>query len=143
MSPWEVLEHTADVGLRVEADSLEEAFADVIEGFGALVCPEGEVEPSEPWELQVEADDLDDLIVDALDEINYLHQTQRYIPATCEVILDQLDRGETNPTRATIRMRGEMYDEDKHGHLMEIKATTYHGLEIHEDPPRIEVIFDV
>ncbi len=143
MSPWEVLEHTADVGLKVTADTLEEAIAETIEGFGALVCPEGQVDPAEPWQLQVEADELDDLVVDALDEINYIHQTQRFIPAACEVILDQVQQGETTRHKATLRMRGELYDEDKHGHLMEIKATTYHGLEIQRDPPTIEVIFDV
>lgn len=141
MTPWEVLEHTADVGLRVEAETIEEAIASVVEGFGGLVCPEGEIDPAEPWQLQVEADELDDLVVDMLDEINYIHQTQRFLPAHCEVILDEV--GETQRYRATIRMRGETYDEGKHGHLMEIKATTYHGFEIQQDPPRIEVIFDV
>lgn len=140
MTPWEVLEHTADVGLRVEADTLEAAIADVVEGFGGLVCPEGEVEPAEDYQLQVEARDLDDLLVDALDEINYIHQTQRFLPARCEVVLDEVDDGRL---RATFRMRGEVYDRAKHGHLMEIKATTYHGLEVAEDPPRIEVLFDV
>lgn len=141
VTPWEVLEHTADIGLRVEADTLEEAIAQVIEGFGRLVCPEGEIDPAEPWQLQVEADALDNLLVDTLDEINYIHQTQRFLPGRCEVILDRID--ETDRYRATIRMRGETYDEAKHGHLMEIKATTYHGLEMQEDPPLIEVIFDV
>lgn len=140
MTPWEVLEHTADVGLRVEAYTLEAAIADVVEGFGGLVCPEGEVEPAEDYQLQVEARDLDDLLVDALDEINYIHQTQRFLPARCEVVLDEVDDGRL---RATFRMRGEVYDRAKHGHLMEIKATTYHGLEVAEDPPRIEVLFDV
>lgn len=143
MSPWEILEHTADVGLTVEADTIEEAIADTIEGFGGLVCPEAEVDPSEPWQIQIEARDLDDLVVDALDEINYIHQTQRFIPAECEVVLDQMQGDETVRWRATFRMRGEHYDEDKHGHLMEIKATTYHGFTLERDPPRIEVIFDI
>lgn len=140
MTPWEVLEHTADVGLRAEGASLEGAIASVIEGFGALVCPEGEVEPVDPYQLQVEAAALDDLVVDALDDLNYIHQTQRFLPGACEVVLEETDDGRH---RATLRMLGETYDRDKHGHLMEIKATTYHGLEIREDPPGIEVLFDV
>jgi SHS2 domain-containing protein len=136
--PWEVLDHTADVGLVVTADSLEHVIEDAIAGFGELVCPEGEVDGRAERDLTVSADDLDDLVVDVLDELNFLHQTEHFVPAGASVEIDA-----NGGYQATVTVRGEDFDPNKHGHLMEVKATTYHGLEVDEDEPRIEVIFDV
>lgn len=133
--PWEVLEHTADVGLRATGDDLADALADLLVGFGHLVCPDGEVEARDPETIEIEADTLDDLVVDLLDELNFLHQMEGFIPADAEV---DLAKG-----HLTARLRGETWDKDRHGYLMEIKATTYHGLEVDEDPGRIAVLFDV
>lgn len=135
--PWNVVEHTADVGLEATGPTLEAAIADLVAGFGALVCPEGEVAPTTEREIEVRADELDALVVDLLDEINYIHQVEHFVPAEAAIDLDEDDR------RARVLLRGEAYDPDTHGHLMEIKATTYHGFEIEQDPARIHVLFDV
>lgn len=135
--PWNVVEHTADVGLEASGPTLEAAIEELVAGFGALVCPEGEVAAATEREIEVRADELDDLVVDLLDEINYVHQVEHFVPAEAEVELDE-DR-----QRARVVLKGEPYDPDAHGHLMEIKATTYHGFEIEEDPARIHVLFDV
>lgn len=135
---WEIVEHTADVGLAAEAPTLEQAMAETIAGFGHLVCPEAEVEAAEERSLEVTAPSLDDVVVDMLDEINFVHQTERFLPAEADVAIEPLEEGH----RLQAQVRGETYDRDRHGHLMEIKATTYHGLEVDEEG-RIAVLFDV
>lgn len=139
MSPWKVVEHTADVGLEATGDSLEEAIEEAIAGFGGLVCPEGDVQATASRRLEVQARDLDDLVVDLLDEVNYVHQVDHLVPAEATVDLHRTGEG----YRLDLELRGEAYDPDRHGHLMEIKATTYHGLEVTEEPARIAVLFDV
>ncbi len=133
--PWQVLEHTADVGLRATGDDLEAAVADLVSGFGHLVCPEGEVEAREEEVIEVEAEALDDLIVDLLDEVNFLHQMEGFIPCQAEVALSD--------GRLVAHLAGEPWDQERHGYLMEIKATTYHELKVQADPAVIEVIFDI
>lgn len=133
--PWQVLEHTADVGLRATGEDLEAALADLLTGFGHLVCPEGEVQPAETHTITVEADNLDDLVVDLLDEVNFVHQMEGFIP--CQATVELADG------RLTATMQGQTWDRERHGYLMEIKATTYHALTVDEDPAMIEVIFDI
>jgi SHS2 domain-containing protein len=136
---WSVVEHTADVGLEAEGEDLAEALEQVIAGFGHLVCPEAEVEPARERELTVEAPGLDHLVVDLLDELNYVHQIDRFLPAEADVSLDRA--GEDPRVRALVR--GETYDRERHGHLMEITATTYHELAVDAGDGRVWVLFDV
>lgn len=133
--PWEVLEHTADVGLRATGDDLEDALASLLIGFGHLVCPDGEVEARDTETIEVEAGTIDDLVVDLLDELNFVHQMEGFIPADATVTLSD--------GHLTARLQGETWDEERHGYLMEIKATTYHALTVDEDPALVEVIFDI
>lgn len=140
MPPWEVVEHTADVGLRATGESLEEALAELVVGFAHLLCPEGEVASVERRVERVEAGTLDRLVVDILDDLNYVHQVEGFLPAACTVTLEEA--GPEDLT-ATLELAGERYDPDLHGHLMEIKATTFHRLRVERDPAVIEVIFDI
>lgn len=139
VSSWRVVEHTADVGLEAEGETLEDALEATIAGFGHLVCPEGEVRAAERVEIELEAPALRDLVVDLLDELNYVHQIEHFVPAGGQATIQA--RGEGYRLEASVE--GEAYDRDRHGHLMEIKATTYHGLEVDEEPGRIAVLFDV
>ncbi|MDX1611903.1 MAG: archease [Candidatus Thermoplasmatota archaeon] len=139
MSPWQVLDHTADVGLTVTAESLEAAMGELVEGYGHLVCPDGEIEQREERVLEVQAPNLEDLVIDLLDEVNVLHQMEGFIPARCTARLDLTG----DAPRVSLTMHGEAWDEERHGYLMEIKATTYHGMEVIEEPARIVVIFDI
>lgn len=132
---WEVFEHTADVGLRATGDTLEAALADLLAGFGHLVCPDGEVEARQARTVEIEAEALDDLVVDLLDEVNFIHQMEGFIPCQAEIHLSD--------GRLVAEMAGETWDQDRHGYLMEIKATTYHELAVEEDPALVEVIFDI
>lgn len=136
---WRVVEHTADVGLEAEGETLEGALAEAIAGFGHLVCPEADVEATSTREIELEAPSLDDVVVDLLDELNYVHQIDRFLPAEGEATIAPVEDG----YRLHAEIRGETYDAERHGHLMEIKATTYHGLEVADEPGRIAVLFDV
>jgi SHS2 domain-containing protein len=139
VSSFRIVEHTADVGLEAEADTLEGAVVALVEGFGELVCPEGEVQAREERTVSVEAPDLDDLVVDLLDQLNYVHQVDRFVPAGGTARIEKTAEG----YRVRLQATGEGYDREAHGHLMEIKATTYHGLEVERDPGRVAVLFDV
>jgi SHS2 domain-containing protein len=72
---FEILEHTADVGIEATGDSCEEAFAAAAEGLAALL---GAWFPGqgEPREVLVEAPDREALLVGWLDEIIYLRDAE-------------------------------------------------------------------
>lgn len=117
----EVIEHTADVGLRVWAPKLEEVFAEAAVGLIRVMgTATGQAAATE---VEVEAPDLDALFVDWLSEVLFLFEARDMVPADARV---EIERG-TWKLRATLEgvRAGEFQQEGP-----AVKAITYHGLEI-------------
>jgi SHS2 domain-containing protein len=120
----EVLEHTADVGIRARGSTLEEAFAAAAEGLAELM---GAWFPGEGRErsVQLQAADRPALLVAWMDELLYLHESE-------DVVFGGFDvSGVTDRRlRATVLVvpRGSRELED-----IGIKAATYHRLRVEAD----------
>ena len=129
------VEHTAELGLALEADDRTGVFR---EGFAALaeLLAEGAEPGGEPAreELALEAADGAGLLADWLAELAFLAETRGLVPEA----LASLDLGETS-LRATVAGRIAHPD-----HL--VKAVTYHGLTleaVRDGGWRGIVVFDV
>ena len=120
----EVLEHTADVGIRARGSTLEEAFGAAAEGLAGLM---GAWFPGEGHErsIQLQAADRPALLVAWMDELLYLHESE-------DVVFGGFDvSGVTDRRlRATglVAPRGSRELED-----VGIKAATYHRLRVEAD----------
>ena len=66
---WRPLEHTADVGLEVEAASLDALFADAAAGLCDTITDRARVEPRRHRVTRLAAPALDLLLVEWLDEL--------------------------------------------------------------------------
>ncbi len=135
---YEHFEHTADLGLRIRAASLEELFGEAGRALtAALVDPPDSVRPVEPRSIRLEAAERDDLLHDWLAELLYLFETERLLFSRFEVALPP---GELHATAW-----GERVDPARHPVELEIKAVTYHGLKIEPSPDGwlAEVIVDL
>ena len=77
---YETFEHTADVGLRIEADDLDELFAEAGQGFFSLFVEDlGTVEPRQAVSIEVAGDELEYLLFDWLNELLYRFESQRLL----------------------------------------------------------------
>ncbi len=135
---YEHFEHTADLGLRIRAGSLEELFAEAGCALtAALVSRPDSVEPAERRTICLEADERDDLLHDWLAELLYLFEAEHMLFSRFEV---SLPPGELRATAW-----GETIDLERHDLEQEIKAITYHGLTIEPAPGGwlAEVIVDL
>ena len=118
---YEILEHTADVGLRLTADSLEGIFEVAGEGFATLqdawVPGEGEGR-----EVRVVADDAAGLLVAWIDELLFLQESEEAVFGGFDV-----DLASETELRASVRLapRG-----DRDLEAVGIKAATYHRLRL-------------
>ncbi len=141
MAAWRVrpLEHTADVGYSIEADSRGELahgclaallahlglkpprFEEVGAGPGASTGPDS-VE-----HIEAAADGDAEALVDALNEVLYLVQDQDFRPMTCAV--------QWAPGVLTLHLRGR-YLASPRPLAAEIKAVTYHGVDVEESGGR-------
>jgi SHS2 domain-containing protein len=137
MPRFEVIDHTADVGIVAYGSDMREAFSNAAHGMFSLIANTEGVQTDTARNVEIEAPDLEALLVAWLNELLYLFDVDRIIFSDFEI--HELD--ETN-LRATAR--GEKVDASRHHLGTGVKAATYHSLEIAKgDGIRIQVILDV
>lgn len=119
----DTFEHTADVGLIARADTREELYEALGEGLAELVCPRESVRASETFEIEIESDDEELLAVDFLARVLTFAQTERVCFRDVRVRCD-------GPAKLAATLTGEPFDPARHPLGAEIKAVTYHMLEV-------------
>jgi SHS2 domain-containing protein len=138
---YRFFEHTADLGVEIEASSFEGL---LIEGLRALTDSMTEVDEVRlGLEILVDlvARSQEDLLVDWLNEVVFLFDTQA-------VLLRQADlevESRVDGWHLRGKARGEHYDSDRHKIKTLIKAVTYHQLEVRRSMGgwTARVVFDI
>lgn len=121
---YEYFDHTADIGLRIESPTLEGLFADAARGLAELLCPETEkIRPALERTISLKSDTLAYLLFDFLAEILFLFEQDRFLVSALEVEIEGNER-------LAARLFGEKMNPARHPMGMEVKAVTYHGLEV-------------
>ena len=131
---YETFEHTADLGLRVQATSLNELFAEAGSGMTSLIVEDPtSVSPNQNRSLKLTAPNLDYLYFDWLNELLYLYESEDYLCAQFQVeIHSNLEQDENSIWNLVAKMSGERVDGNKHELSHEVKAITYHQLFVKE-----------
>src|SRR5437868_3242391 len=120
---YETFEHTADLGLRVRAASLDELFAEAGRGlFSMIVANLDAVRTVEEVSLGVVGDAVDYLLFDWLNELLFIFETRRLVLVEFNVRVSE------SSVEATAR--GEQFDPAHHQSEHEVKAITYHELKV-------------
>lgn len=129
---------TADLGIEAWGSGLEGAFASAIHGLASLLSDLPGGDQPLTRQIRIEAGSLPSLLVQFLNEIIYLEETQSFLPGRITHLTIQ-----NNDLDATLT--GAIFNPEIHTLNAHIKAATYHGLEIVEEGKtvRIKVIFDV
>jgi len=142
MNGYIELEHTADIGLQVWGEDLPELFFQAAGGYYALALVHAP-RPGQNWQnFTLEEDNLEDLLVAFLGELNYhlMVKSEYFYPLESIQIL---------PIHSGYRMnyRGKrgLLEKSKNQIKMEIKAVTYHQLEIRKENGHYstKIIFDL
>jgi len=136
MSPWHRwVDHTSEVQLQVGAESLGGLAAEAGRALGLLLLRGAAAEPAgPPRELAVSSADREALLVDWLNEILFVAETELWVPVEFEL-------REASP----IRLRGVVRGVPVEDAPSIVKAATLHGLQVEEREGGLqaEVIFDV
>ncbi len=134
---YEILEHTADICIRVKAEDLKGLFSKSALAMFDIIAEEKstKIKPQK-IEIKVSADDLEELFVNWLNELLSLSAVKDLIFYDFQI--NKLDK---NLIQAVVFGRNiEDYKLN-----VEIKAATYHELRIQENEAewQAQVIFDV
>lgn len=137
-SEIQVLDHTADLGIIVKSPDLQTLFEDAAGYMMQMMVAPLEEGIGHDFAIRVEASDLEDLMVRWLGEILYLFEGEGQIVTS--VRIEAL-----SPCSLSSVVRRIPFDVEVHEVLCEIKAVTYHQIEVRERAGRWEsrIIFDV
>lgn len=137
---FEVVEHTADVGLRVTAESLEQLFAEAGRAVASLIIENPEsIGLGRSVTIELEAEDVEGLFVDWLRELIYRFETEHLLLRDFSIHISDGNR------RLRAECRGELADWSRHLPGNELKAVTYHQLRVAHTATgwQAEVIVDI
>ena len=126
--PYTFLDHTGDIAVSVTGRGVSQLFADASAAFTDSITTLDRVEPKRPEEVDLDAPELDLLLVDFLSELLYRFDTRGWLTRHAEVELHEKDGGWT--LQGTLR--GERLDPARHLIKVLIKAVTYHGLHVEQ-----------
>jgi SHS2 domain-containing protein len=127
---FELLEHTADIGIRARGASLEEVFEHATEGLAEVLGALrpggfGRAGPGEAVAVEVSAGDPGGLLVDWLNEVLWLREVRQAVVSGVRV--ERVGDG-TASGEVVLAAGGPEPD----GTL--VKAVTYHRLRVEPDP---------
>ena len=134
---FEIIEHTADIGIAAYGSDLKKAFANAAYGLFSLMVDLKDVGDTLCREVKVTAESQEDLLVAWLNELLYLFEVET-------ILFRRFRIGELTETSLRSRCYGELIDPTRHKIKTGVKATTYHMLKIErKNGFRVQVLFDI
>ncbi len=123
----ESFDHTADVGLRITADDLDDLFRTAAEAlFDYIVVNRPEVRAAETEHVELNAESADELLVTWLNELIFRCETTHRLYTRFDV------RIAADGLSLVAEIAGEPIDRARHVLDHEVKAVTHHGLSLLE-----------
>ena len=139
MGSFELIEHTADLGVVGRGDTLTEALEWVATGMLGFMADLDQVRERETVSLSIAASDREALAVDWLNELLYRFEADGFLPKRLEVTVN--DDG----TALDATCVGEVVTVRSMDVRAAVKAATYHSVEVVQDGGgwRIRVYLDI
>jgi|LSQX01.1.fsa_nt_gb SHS2 domain-containing protein len=140
---FELVEHTADIGLKIYGKDKRELFINAARGMFFLIT--GSVvssvrdKPKKYFTVESSASNLEDLIISWLNDILYIYDTEFVI--FYEYTINSMTEKRIKARVAAIEIEGSPYQIIK-----EIKAVTYHDLHVYQNKDgrwEANIVFDI
>lgn len=133
---YHLLEHPADIGVRAFGPDPSMAFAQAVAGLGRVLTGT-KVQVLQTRPVEMEAPDLETLLVALLDQCLFHVDAEGWIPGHGELVVDLApDRA----PRLKGTLQGEPWDRERHTEGTAVKAVTWHHLSVISGAEGTEVI---
>lgn len=141
MKEFEILEHTADIGIAAYGKTKREVFINAAKGMFEIIAGENKtLKENFCDKIKLEADNLEGLLFAWLNELLYISETKL-------VVLNKFEIKDLSNNKIEAEVGGAKINPPSVKIEKEIKAVTYHRLEIKKDEEsglwRAQVIFDI
>jgi SHS2 domain-containing protein len=122
-APFETFEHTADVGLIIRGQTLEELFVNAADALVDIMVDPSALREDVRMTATVSAVDCPALLVAWMNELLYLLDVHGFVPRRCRIT-------ELRDTTLVAELFGDTIDPGRHAVRRMVKAATYHGLSL-------------
>jgi len=139
MDKFEIIDTTADIGIRAFGNNLPEVFSNAAIGMLSLITDLETVKERLEKSINVSAIDIETLLVEWLNELIFLFDTEMLLFSRCEITL-------LTDTQIQASCFGEKVDKTRHILNRGIKSATYHRLKIDRQKDgvsRADIILDI
>ncbi len=136
--PFEVIDHTADIGIVAYGADIKQVFANAALGLFHLMAELEDLKEDIQRDLSLSAEDVEILLVEWLNELIYIFDVEH-------IIFKRFEIDELTGNQIKARCFGEKIRPSEHKLKREIKAATYHMLRISKEDGgyKVQVIFDI
>jgi SHS2 domain-containing protein len=136
---FEVIEHTADIGIRAYGVDISRAFVNAARGMFSLITDIDQVNEVLYRDVQATAPDKEALLVEWLNELIFLFDTEL-------VLFTRFHIQTLSDREIKSRCWGEKIDKSRHELRRGIKSATYHMLKVEQKTDylcQVQVLFDI
>jgi SHS2 domain-containing protein len=138
MARYQILKHASDVSVLATGATLTDTLASLAEGMFSLIVDTMTILPRKSIAVEIDAQDMDELIVEWLNELLFNYDADGFLPREFNITVD-----ETHYSLAAY-CQGERIDRDRHFLRTEVKAATPDKLKVHDDGEwSIQVVLDI
>jgi len=139
MARYEIIDHTADLGIRAYGETLPKLFENIAFGMLESIAELDSIDEEREVEIDVQGDTLEDLLVAFLGELLFIHEVE-------EILFKRVEILQFNENNLSAIAYGEEKSPQKHIIYTEIKNVTYHQLKVEQSADgkwETLVIFDL
>ncbi len=136
MKRFELIEHTADIGLKAYGQNLAEAFSNAAYGLFSIMTDIRKVRKVESRLVELQESSPESLFFEWLNYLIYLLDTE-------QILFKQCDIQEFDGHKIKAVCYGEQFDPSRHQIKIGVKAATYHMLKVDPEKNQAQVIFDI
>ncbi|MBI2996433.1 MAG: archease [Candidatus Melainabacteria bacterium] len=123
MLGYEILDHPADIGIKVYGKTIEELFINAALGTTSLITDLDSISTKLKKEIIVKEKSIEELFINWLDEVIYLFDTEGFLAKN--IVVETFHGAFLHAN-----IEGEIFNKDKHEIKLYLKAVTYHQLEV-------------
>jgi SHS2 domain-containing protein len=142
MKRFEWVEHPSDIGFRAYGRDLTEALENAALALFEVMVDTSKVRQLQEVSIELEAEDEGALLYDWLERFLYFHDAQGLVMSKFKV--DELAQRD-HSFKLKARVWGERFDPKRHDARAEVKAITYHMMEVKlgKDHCMVQAVVDI
>jgi len=142
---FEIVDHTADIGIKVWADQLRSLFTEAAKATLSIIADIKTVEKKEKRNIKIEAENIEELFLQWLKEILYVIEKDEMLFSEFQIENDNFSYCDDFQCFIQAVLSGEKINPTRHGICTEIKAVTRHNffLKKEDDLWKTFVLFDI